>query len=356
MALPQKSSKALLDAQLELWHHTFGFFKSMALKSALDLRIPDAINDHGCAATLSQIVANAKVTLHPSKFHCLRRLMRVLTATGIFSAQLSDDTGEQVYGLTPASHLLVGNGNITPFLNLMLDSVMVSPFHDLSKWFQLELPDPSLFEFTHGQPGWDMLRSNPTFGVLFNEGMVADSNFITDIIIKEGSDVFQGINSLIDVAGGLGGAAHAISEAFPHLECSVLELPHVVANAPTGTKVKYIDGDMFESIPPANAIFLKWALHDWDDDKCVKILKNCRKAIPSRDDGGKVIIIDIVVGTGQSDLKNYEVQAFFDLFVMLINGIEQDEKEWKKVFFEAGFSDYKITPVLGVRSIIEVYP
>ncbi|CAL5022407.1 unnamed protein product [Urochloa decumbens] len=318
MVLPQqKSSKALLDAQLELWHHTFGFVKSMALKSALDLRIPDAINDHGCAATLSQIVT--KVKLHPSKSHCLRRLMRVLTATGIFSAHYcSEDTGEEVYGLTP-----------------------------------LELPDPSLFEVTHGQSGWDMLRSNPSFGVLFNEGMVADSNFITDIIIKEGSDLFQGINSLIDVAGGLGGAAHAISEAFPHLECSVLELPHVVANAPTGTKVKYISGDMFESIPMANAIFLKWALHDWDDDKCVKILKNCRKAIPSRDGGGKVIIVDIVVGAGQSDLKNNEVQALFDLFVMNINGIERDEKEWKKLFFEAGFSDYKITPVLGVRSIIE---
>ncbi|CAL4888301.1 unnamed protein product [Urochloa decumbens] len=358
MVLPQqKSSKALLDAQLQLWHHTFGFVKSMALKSALDLRIPDAISDHGCAATLSQIVA--KVTLHPSKLHCLRRLMRVLTATGIFSAHCSEDTGEEVYGLTPASHLLVGNDNlnsITPFLSLMLDSVMVSPFHDLSKWLQLELPDPSLFEVTHGQPGWEMLRSNPTFGVLFNEGMTADSKFITDIIIKEGSDLFQGINSLIDVAGGLGGAAHAISEAFPHLECSVLELPHVVANAPTGTKVKYISGDMFESIPLANAIFLKWALHDWDDDKCVKILKNCRKAIPSRDEGGKVIIVDIVVGAGQSDLKNNEVQALFDLFVMNINGIERDEKEWKRLFFEAGFSDYKITPVLGVRSIIEVYP
>lgn len=256
MALP-KTSQALLDAQLELWHHTFGYIESMALKSALDLRIPDAIYDHGCAATLSQIVT--KVTVHPSKFQCLRRLMRVLAAVGIFSVRRSeDDGGEQVYGLTPASHLLVGNPNsIAPFLTLMLDRIMVSPLHDLSKWFQLELPDPSLFEVTHGQPGWDVLRSNPSFGVLFNEGMLADSNFITDIIIKEGSDLFQGLSSLIDVAGGLGGAAQAISNAFPHLECSVLELPHVVANAPTGTKVQYMAGDMFESIPPANAIFLK---------------------------------------------------------------------------------------------------
>lgn len=94
-------------------------------------------------------------------------------------------------------------------------------------------------------------------------------------------------------------------------------------------------------------------MHDWDDDKCVKILKNCKKAIPGRDKGGKVIVVDIVVGAGQSDLTNNEVQT---LFVMSINGIERDEQEWKKVFLEAGFSDYKITPVLGVRSIIEVYP
>jgi hypothetical protein len=41
---------------------------------------------------------------------------------------------------------------------------------------------------------------------------------------------------------------------------------------------------------------------------------------------------------------------------MFINGTERDENQWKKIFFEAGFCDYKITPVLGVRSLIEVYP
>ena len=46
----------------------------------------------------------------------------------------------------------------------------------------------------------------------------------------------------------------------------------------------------------------------------------------------------------------------FDLYMTLVNGIERDEQEWKSIFFEAGFSDYKISPVLGARSIIEVYP
>jgi len=103
-------------------------------------------------------------------------------------------------------------------------------------------------------------------------------------------------------------------------------------------------------------VTFQWVLHDWGHEECVKILKNCRKAVPPREEGGKVIIIDIVVGAGQSDSRHREMQALFDLYIMVVNGMERDEQEWKKIFLEAGFSDYKITPFLGVRSIIEVYP
>ena len=97
-------------------------------------------------------------------------------------------------------------------------------------------------------------------------------------------------------------------------------------------------------------------MHAWSDDDCIKILKNCKKAIAPKETGGKVIIVDMVVGAGPQDLKHKETQVMFDLFIMAGNGIERDEDEWKKIIFEAGFSEYKITPVLGVRSIIEVYP
>ena len=62
---------------------------------------------------------------------------------------------------------------------------------------------------------------------------------------------------MVDVAGGVGGAAATIAVAFPSLKCTVLDLPHVVAKAPSVRNVKFVAGDMFESIPPANAIFLK---------------------------------------------------------------------------------------------------
>ncbi|KAF8720543.1 hypothetical protein HU200_023797 [Digitaria exilis] len=160
--------------------------------------------------------------------------------------------------------------------------------------------------------------------------MAADSRFLMQIVLKECGHIFHGIDSLVDVAGGIVGAAAAIAAAFPSLKCTVLDLPHVVAKAPSVSNVQFVTGDMFESIPPTNAIFLK---------KCIKILKNCKLAIPSRDAGGKIIIIDIVLGSNLSDTKLLEAQ----------------EQEWKKIFIEAGFKDYNIIP-LGLRSIIELYP
>jgi hypothetical protein len=98
-------------------------------------------------------------------------------------------------------------------------------------------------------------------------------------------------------------------------------------------------------------------LHDWGDDECIKLLKRCKQAIPPRDAGGKVIIIDMVLGSGPADdVKHKETQVLFDLLMMALNGVERDEQEWKKIFLEAGFKDYKIIPVLGVRSIVELYP
>ncbi|KAK8447641.1 hypothetical protein SEVIR_8G114100v4 [Setaria viridis] len=254
MELTNSTDQGLLDAQLVLWHNTFAFMKSMALKSAVDLRIADAIDLHGGAATLPQIFT--KVDLHPSKVPSLRRLMRVLTTTNIFSIQHPlADGGEPVYTLTSVSRLLLGSQ--TPLTAMVLNPIIVSPFFELGKWFQHELPDPCIFKQTHGRPIWEMTRHDATFDALVNDGLASDSQFIVDIAIKQRAELFQGISSLVDVGGGIGAAAQAISKAFPHVKCSVLDLGHVIAKTPTDTGVQFVTGDMFKSIPPANAVLLK---------------------------------------------------------------------------------------------------
>lgn len=101
-------------------------------------------------------------------------------------------------------------------------------------------------------------------------------------------------------------------------------------------------------------------MHDWGDEECVRILKKCREAITAngkRDN--KVIIIDMVVMENQKAEHDEMVETklcFNMLMMVLANGKERMEKEWAKLFFAAGFRDYKINPILGLRSLIEVYP
>lgn len=101
-------------------------------------------------------------------------------------------------------------------------------------------------------------------------------------------------------------------------------------------------------------------MHDWNDKDCVQILKKCKEAIPSREKGGKIIILDMVImedqHKGDKSDEEIETQLLFDMLMMVLHtGKERNEEEWAKLFVEAGFNDYKITPVLGLRSVIEVY-
>jgi hypothetical protein len=103
-------------------------------------------------------------------------------------------------------------------------------------------------------------KDDPGFGAAFNDAMASDGRFVMDLIVRGhgGQDLFRGLASLVDVGGGSGGAAKAIAAAFPHVKCSVLELPHVVASVPPGDGgVEFVAGDMFEHVPKADAVLLK---------------------------------------------------------------------------------------------------
>ncbi|KAJ0087394.1 hypothetical protein Patl1_08348 [Pistacia atlantica] len=82
-------------------------------------------------------------------------------------------------------------------------------------------------------------------------------------------------------------------EQYPHIKSINFDLSHVKADAPSYPGVVYVGGDMFLSVPKGgDAISMKWILHDWSDEHCLKILKNCWEALPN---SGKVIIVDFIL-------------------------------------------------------------
>ncbi|KAI3930892.1 hypothetical protein MKX01_006944 [Papaver californicum] len=359
----------LIHAHTHIWKYAFNYATSMSLKCVVQLGIPDIIHTHGKPMTLSSLAE--ALSLPSARIDPLERLMRFMIHSGFFGMQSllgeTDQEQDQGYILTATSRLLVKANNANTMSSVVLAMVnpfMVSSLHSLSTWFQ-HGSESAPFVDAHGMTLWNVLERNPDFGNNFHDSMANDSCVLLTVILNEGKGVFDNLKSLVDVGGGIGTTAHAVVKAFPHLNCKVLDLPNVVENLQGTANVVFIGGDMFESIPHADAVLMKFILHDWSDKDCVRILKRCREAIPSREDGGKVIIIDAVIEEEDKKKKQEaaddssitETQLLFDIMMMaFVNGKERTEKEWEKLFINSGFTDYKITRVQGFRSFIEVYP
>ncbi|KAH6764042.1 hypothetical protein C2S51_015291 [Perilla frutescens var. frutescens] len=242
---------------------------------------------------------------------------------------------------------------MAPYVRAMLDPNFMDPFHHLSEWLRNKCPSP--FVLKHGKTIWEYAGIDPSWNQLFNESMANDARLVTSILVKECRHVFEGLGTMVDVGGGTGEVARTVTDAFPGLKGIVLDLPHVVANLQGSENLRYVGGDMFDSIPHADAVLLKWILHDWSDEACVKLLEKCKEAITPN--GGKVIVVEMILDDKKGDHKATETQLFFDALMMTANiGKERSEKEWANLFFAAGFKTYKIHPVLRLRSVIEVFP
>uniref|UniRef100_A0A2Z5P0W7 Noribogaine 10-O-methyltransferase n=1 Tax=Tabernanthe iboga TaxID=141617 RepID=N10MT_TABIB len=352
-------SAELFKAQAHIFKQVFCFTNGASLKCAVQLGIPDAIDNHGKAMTLSELTD--ALPINPSKAPHIHRLMRILVTAGFFvEERLGNGKEEKAngYALTPSSRLLLKNKPLSLRASAltMLDPVTVKTWNALSEWFQNE--DQTAFETAHGKNMWDFFAEDPGLSKKFNESMASDSQLVTEVLVTKCKFVFEGLTSMVDVGGGTGTVAGAIAKTFPSLRCTVFDLPHVVANLEPTENLDFVAGDMFGKIPPANAIFLKWVLHDWNDEDCVKILKNCKRAIPGKEKGGKVIIVDIIMETEKHDIDEFDyAKMCMDMeMLVLCNSKERTEKELAMLVSEAGFSGYKIFPVLGIRSLIEVYP
>nr|CAB3454471.1 unnamed protein product [Digitaria exilis] len=265
----------LHQGYVELYHHGFLHIKSAALLCAVGLGIPSAIHRCGGEATISDLAV--KTGVHPAKLSYLRRLMRALASFGIFDtdSRKPDDTdgSSVVYTLTPVSRILVNDGggggasstsrDMSPLLRLLArPATSVSTFFAMEAWFR-DGGATTLFEMVHGGvPPWSLTKNDASYNEAMNDACAVDSGFSMDAMLEEvgGKGIFHGLTSLVDVGGGHGAAAMAIARAFPHVKCAVLDLEQVISKAPGSASdgtVQFIAGDMFESIPPANAVFLR---------------------------------------------------------------------------------------------------
>ncbi|KAI4331922.1 hypothetical protein L6164_016868 [Bauhinia variegata] len=346
-----------LQGQANIWKYMLSFADSMALKSAVELRIPDIIRRHGGPISLTQILAGISDAPSPD-ITCLARIMRQLVRRKIFSAHQAIDAVDTLYGLTHSSRWLFsesGSGSepsLAPMVLIDNHPWAMAPWHYLSHCVR---EGGFAFKKAHGREIWEFASENSEFNKLFNDGMACTAKIVMSAIISGYKDGFESVGSLVDVGGGIGETVSEVVKSYPHIKCINFDLPHVVANASKCEGVTHVGGDMFQAIPKADAVFMKWIMHNWSDESCIKILTNCKEAIA--EETGKVIIVDHVLKPEGDGL--FDDTGFVSDLLMLAHGSggrERTESEWKKILQEAGFPRYKIITIKALPSIIEAYP
>ncbi|XWS68609.1 hypothetical protein CRYUN_Cryun04dG0105100 [Craigia yunnanensis] len=351
--MESKEAEAILQGQATIWQFMFSFADSMALKSAVELRIADIIHSHDGPITLAQIASRIDGTSSPD-ITCLARIMRLLVRRKLFSVHHPSDGGEPLYGLTHSSRWLLHDSELSlaPLILMQDHPWLMAPWHYFS---QCVREGGIAFKMSHGREVFEFASGNPKFNRLFNDAMACTSKVVTRAILSGHKEGFNSIGSLIDVGGGTGGLISEIVKAYPHIKGINFDLPHVVETAPTYAGVCHIGGDMFESIPKADAVLMKWILHDWSDEDCIKILRNCRNAIPP--ETGKVILVECIVQPDGNGLFD-DLSLIFDLLMLAHSsgGKERTKLEWKTILKEGGFPRYKIINIPAFLSIMEAYP
>lgn len=252
-----KEEEDSLLGQVEIWRYMTCFTDSVALKSVIELRIADIIDRYGKPLSLSQIVENIDDAPSPDA-SLLQRVMRVMVRRKIFSAEQSE-TGETLYGLTRASKWILRDTKMTlaPMLLLENHPIHLNPAHYISEIIREGTKNGTAFFKCHGHEQFEMTGLDPEYNRLFNEGMVCTARVVSKAVITGYKDGFNQIKSLVDVGGGIGGSLSEIVRAYPHINAINFDLPHVVATAPKFDGITHVGGDMFVSIPSADAIYMK---------------------------------------------------------------------------------------------------
>ena len=112
-----------------------------------------------------------------------------------------------------------------------------------------------------------------------------------------------------------------------------------------------VGGDFFVEVPAGgDAYVLAQILHNWDDERSVAILRQCRRAMPAH---GTLLVIELVLPPGEEPFFG----KWLDLHMLVLVGArERTATEYDALFRRAGFALTRVVPTAAGASIVEAVP
>ncbi|HET6852913.1 MAG TPA: methyltransferase [Pyrinomonadaceae bacterium] len=320
-----------------------GFWISRAVYVIAKLGIPDLLKS---GPKTAEELASATEMHAPS----LYRILRALASVGV----VTRDEGRR-FAQTPVSETLVTDapGSLRWFAVSELGQEHYPAWGNLMHSVKT---GEIAFDNFFGVDIWKYFQQNPEDAAVFNNSM-SSVTAVTNEAITSLYD-FSGFKKLVDVGGGHGGLITSLLKSNPAMKGVLFDAPQVIEGARArieaaglAERCETVAGDFFKAVPEGgDAYIMKWIIHDWDDERAITILKNCRNQMPAN---GRLILVDCVVP--ETDEPHFS--KFIDLnMLVMTGGKERTAKEFEELLAAAGFKLLRVIPTELPTSIVEGAP
>jgi len=318
-----------------------GYIKTQMLYVAAKLGIAEHLSE---GPKSSEALAKA-VGAHPQ---ALYRLLRALENLGLFS-----EPEPGIFVLTPLGTDLKKDSPSRVCTQVIFN---VELFWRI--WGELAYSVTTgrpATEHVYGVPFFDHLKQHTEQASIFNEDM---TRFITTMApaVVAAYD-FGRFNIIVDIGGGHGTLMATILQANHHTRGVIFDLPVTVEGAQKrmselglGNRCRCVGGDFFAEVPVGDAIILSAIISDWDDEKSVRILTNCRRSIAP---DGRLLLLERLLIPDEPAPPT----AILDLAMFVMGGgTGRTEREYRSLLAKSGFELLRVVQTGTQRSIFEAEP
>ena len=285
----------------------------------------------------------ARVGAHPQ---ALYRALRACAAVGVFTEQ-----PDQAFANNELSRTLRSNvpGSMRDLAIAQSAPGHWRPWALLTKAIKA---GESTASEALGCDLWDWYRGHPEESAAFTGAM---DNLAAQVAAEVTRAIdFSRVRRVVDVGGANGTLVSAVLRAFPDTRGVLLDLAHVVEPVKRtlvaiglAERCEAVAGDFFEAVPRGDVMLLKQILHDWNDDQCTVLLRNCAESLPS---GGRVLVVEMIIS---EDGRPCGAHLTDVNMLVLLPGRERTVTEYSRLFAAAGLRLERVHPTQSSFSIVE---
>lgn len=289
--LLRRAGDRILPPEVLAWERTMGIATARAIGALVEV---GAIDTLGRAPATAEALA-AELDLHADT---LERVLRMAAGDGIVKR-----CRDRRWKLTATGEALREDHSpsISHWVRYMDTEAVRRAWSGMAEAIRSGEPP---FPAVNGRSFWDHLAANPEEERTFASSMREMTGLVKAWVV-DGYDWPQ-VGTVCDVAGGSGPLLAAILGARPGLRGVLVEargvLPEADAHlrsAGVRDRVDLVEGNIFESVEATADIYLlKDILHDWDDDRSLRILETVGAAMAP---GAKLILVETLLDPDDPD-------------------------------------------------------